>query len=121
MAGTCGMAPKLGGDSWWAWQYSPLVEPWVPLFIVLTLGKLGLCLARTAPAASIPANLLLTLASEASFIVLTGVAAAAGCGCLGATGDSSAGSRGRAKGSHARPVRLCSQRRRLLLVRHDAV
>lgn len=90
----------------------------MPLFIVLTLGKLGLCLSRTAPAASLPVNLALTLASEASFIALTGVAAAAGCGCLGSEEGGGAGARGRAKDSYARStVRLCGQRRRLLLLR----
>jgi hypothetical protein len=114
------MASRSGGDGWRAsaWQCSPYVELWVPLFIVLTLGKLGLCLARTASAASLPVNLALTLASEASFIALTGVAAAAGCGCLGSEGEGGTGSRGRTRDSRARTtVRICGQRRRLLLLR----
>lgn len=112
------MKPRPGGQSCSAWQYSARVEPWVPLFIVLGLGKLGLCLTRTASAASLPVNLALTVASETSFIVLTGTAAAAGCGYLGSGGLSSIDSRGRVDDGQARAtVRLCGHRRRLLLVR----
>ena len=106
------------GQSCSAWQYSAPVEPWVPLFIVLVLGKLGLCLTRTASAASLPVNLALTVASETSFIALTGMGAAAGCGCLGSGGLSSIDSRDRMSDGQARAtVRLCGHRRRLLLLR----
>ena len=115
---TVRMAPKPNGGSRPAWPCAPLVEPWVPLFIVLTLGKLGLCLSRTGSTASLPVNLALTVASEASFIVLTGMAAAAGCGCLGSAGVDGAGSRGSAGVGGARAtVQLCGHRRRLLLLR----
>jgi hypothetical protein len=95
----------------------PPVEPLVPLFMVLAVGKLGLCFTRTASAGAMPLNLALALASEGAFVALTGVAAVAGCGCRCST---AAGlhRRGEASADRSRTgMRLCCQRRQSLLLR----
>lgn len=72
-----------------------------PLFLVLVLGKLGLCLFRTAGLGELPVNLALALVSEAAFVVAASAATAA---CSGASGSGGGGGAPRRDEASGKPV-----------------